>query len=107
MLTRLMCDFDGALPDDFAQRLVVVVAAHRLRVECVSYRKTRRGWHVVVTVRQRVAFWRVVLLQALLGSDWKRETFNSRRATAWRRVPPFWRSRANVLYLRHHRSVSL
>lgn len=106
-MTRLMCDYDGALPRDLAKRIVVVVASHRLGIDCIAYRKTRRGWHVTIDVRQRLAFWRVVLLQALLGSDWKRETFNSRRAVAWRRVPQFWRDRANVLYLRHHRRIPL
>lgn len=106
-MTALKCDYDGSLPDDLQQRLIAVVAAHRLTVDCVSYYRTRRGWHVEVIVRQRVAFWRVVLVQCLLGSDWKRELFNSRRAMAWRNVPQFWRSRANVFYKRHFRRIAL
>lgn len=107
MTTSLKCDYDGALPRDLTQRLVVIVAAHRLTVERESYCRTRRGWHVEIVVRQRVAFWRVVLLQTLLGSDWKRELFNSCRAVAWRNVPQFWRARANVFYKRHHRRIAL
>lgn len=106
-MTEIKCDYDGALPRDLSKRIALVCRAHGLRVEVVRIRKTVRGWHVRITVRRRVAFWRVVLVQALLGSDWKRELYNSRRAIAWRSVPAFWRDRANVLYVRHHRGVIL
>lgn len=106
-MTRLMCDYDTVRLPRIERRIATLCAAHRLTVECISIRRTQRGWHVTIDVRQRVAFWRVVLLQALLGSDWKRELFNSRRAVAWRNVPQFWRDRANVLYVRHYRSVTL
>lgn len=106
-LTELKLDFDGRFPRDYARRLAFVTRVHRLRVVVERIDKTRHGWHVVLVVAGAVAFWRVVMLQALLGSDWKRETFNSRRAIAWRNVPAFWRNRANVLYSRHYRSVKL
>lgn len=106
-MTHLKCDYDRVRLPRIERRIATLCAAHRLTVECISIRKTRRGWHVTIEVRQRLAFWRVVLLQALLGSDWKRELFNSCRAVAWRRVPRFWRDRANVLYVRHHRRVEL
>lgn len=86
-------------------RIRFIVRLHRLHVEAIGYRQTARGWHVRVRVRGRVGFPRCVALQAILGSDWKREAFNSRRALAWRTVPKFWRERANVLYVRHSRSV--
>jgi len=104
-VTTLKLDFDGPVPADLLDRMMFVLRVHRLRVDCWSLRRTRHGWHVCIDTPRRVAFARVVLLQALLGSDWKRETFNSRRAIAWRHVPAFWRRRANVLYRRHDRSV--
>lgn len=104
MTTTLMLDFDGPVPRDWFDRVRFVARIHRLPVDVISLRRTRRGWHVRIDVPRRIAFTRVVLLQALLGSDWKRETFNSRRALAWRHVPAFWRQRANVLYRRHERS---
>jgi hypothetical protein len=106
-MTTLKLDFDGRIPRDYARRLEFIVRAHRLRVLAERIDKTRNGYHVTLTVAGRVSFMRVILLQSLLGSDWKRETFNSRRAVAWRNVPEFWRVRANVLYVRHHRSVML
>lgn len=105
-MTVLKCDFDGRIPAAFVSRVAFVCRMHRVRVQWLEVHATRRGYHVVIHVRGRVTFWRVVMLQALLGSDWKRELFNSRRAMAWRDVPGFWRDRANVLYQRHYRGVS-
>lgn len=108
-MTELKCDYDGAIPRDFNQRLEMVARYQRLRVVYVSVELSGsgKGYHVCVGVSGRVSFLRVVLVQALLGSDWKRELFNSRRALAWRHVPEFWRNRANVLYKRHHKGVTL
>jgi hypothetical protein len=104
-VTRILCDFDGAIPCDFWTRVEMVAKVHRFAIVGASVERSGsgKGWHVVVIVRERVAIMRVVALQAILGSDWKRELFNSRRAAAWRRVPGFWRKRANVLYSRHYK----
>lgn len=107
-MTELKLDFDSErLPEDFVDRLGMLVRLFNLRIVATSYCRTRHGWHVVVLVNRSCSFLRVVAFQVLLGSDWKREAFNLRRATKWRDVPPFWRERANVLYRRHYRSVEL
>jgi hypothetical protein len=100
-------DYDGRLPVDFNLRLRAVLWTHRIKATYIAFRKTRRGWHVTIATYTRVSFMRTILIQSLLGSDWKRELFNSGRANAWSHVPKFWRSRANVLYKRHHREVRL
>jgi hypothetical protein len=105
-MTVLKCDYDGRIPAAFLARLAFVCRVHRCRVALVEICRTRHGYHVLVTVTGRIAFARIVIMQAVLGSDWKRELFNSRRAMAWRDVPGFWRGRANVLYQRHYRGVS-
>lgn len=108
LMTELKLDFDSdEIPTDFMDRLRMLVRLHLLRVLAVGYTRTRHGWHVRILLSRRVGFLRLVAFQAILGSDWKREAFNSRRATKWRDVPPFWRQRANVLYRRHYRSVKL
>jgi hypothetical protein len=65
-------------------------------------RRTRRGWHVVVQVytRRVVSPLFVVALQAILGSDSKRETFNLFRAVRLRQAPRAWQEigRWNTLY---------
>jgi hypothetical protein len=102
----LKCDYDGAIPADVWVRLEMVARLHRLPVAWVRFDRTRRGYHMVVRVARRVDLRRVVQLQTVLGSDWKREAFNSARA--WRaNVPAFWRRRLNVLYARHLRGVAL
>lgn len=103
-MSVLKLDFDGSFPRDFDKRLALVARVHRLSVTLVRIDRTRHGYHVVITVRQRLSPWRIVFAQAVLGSDWKREIFNSRRVIAWRTVPAFWRARWNVLYARHYRS---
>lgn len=104
-MNTLLLDFDGQMPRDFWKRLEMVTRMHRLRVRevCVGRSGGGKGFHVVVHVNRSLSFMRVVCLQAILGSDWKRELFNSRRAAAWRQVPEFWRSRGNVLYDRHYK----
>lgn len=108
-MTELKVDYDGPMPRDYSRRLEMIVRFHRLRVlyTAVERSGSGHGWHVRIGIAGRVSFMRVVLLQALLGSDWKRELFNSRRALAWRHIPTFWRHRANVLYKRHHKGVQL
>lgn len=104
-MTIIKCDYDGRVPADLAARVQMLARVQRLTVEYVAFRRTRHGWHVTVAVRQRMALLRVVCAQAVLGSDWKREIFNSRRALATRRTSAFWRERANVLYVRHYRRI--
>lgn len=107
MRSYIKCDYDGDVPADVWARVQMIARLHRLRVEFVRTDRTRRGYHVVIAVRGRVALWRVVLLQAVLGSDWKREAYNSARVTSMRAIPPFWRKRLNVLYARHYRGQGL
>lgn len=106
VVSYLKCDYDGTIPRDVWARLEMIARLHRLPVEWVRIDRTRHGYHMTIRIRRRVAMRRVILLQAVLGSDWKREAFNSARA--WRaNVPAFWRRRFNVLYSRHIRGVAL
>jgi hypothetical protein len=66
------------------------------------FRSHSGKWHVVVAMYCKrlpppVA---IVALQTLLGSDWKRETFNLVRARNLGRVPRAWQhlARWNTLY---------
>jgi hypothetical protein len=105
--TYLRCDYDGRIPRDMWTRLEMVARLHRLRVRWLRVDRTQHGYHIVICVSNRIALPRQILLQALLGSDWKREAFNSARVLRLRDVPTFWRRRVNVLYLRHYRGVTL
>jgi hypothetical protein len=104
---RIYCDYDGRIPADVSQRLQMVVRVERLRVQYVRFDRTRHGYHMVVAVSNRLSPYRLVMIQLLLGSDWKREAFNAQRVKRLRDLPAFWRARWNVLYHTHYRRVSL
>lgn len=55
------------------------------------------GWHVVVILADTLTPTEVVAVQALLGSDPRREAFNLARARKLPTLRP-WRDRFNVLY---------
>jgi hypothetical protein len=64
--------------------------------------RTARGWHIIVYARRGYVAepLTVVALQAICGSDWRRETFNLVRARNLAAAPPEWRKVGawNTLY---------
>lgn len=107
-MTELLLDLDGrAVPRVFWRRLRHAVRTWQLRVEHVRYDRTRRGWHVIVRLRETLDPVAIVAAQAILGSDPKREIFNLLRVDRLGRTATFWRTRWNTLYSRHDREVRL
>lgn len=98
VVTTIKLDFDTPRCPRLLNRVRWVCRMLHWPVVLVEYRRTRHGWHVCVTVRRRVTPLQVVAVQAILGSDWRRETFNLVRARRLSRVPRYWRERFNVLY---------
>lgn len=91
----LLLDFDGdALPTirDLAARLAVM----HLRASHIEQHRTRRGWHIVIHLRQQLTLMEAIAAQAILGSDPMREGFNLARARS--RPGKFWQRRANILF---------
>lgn len=106
-MTVIMLDFDGAqLPAGWLDRLGFVARQFGVRVLGIEIDRTRRGWHVMAAVTGNVAPLKLVLMQALCGSDYRRETFNGVRAGRLRGVNVFWRDRFNQLFTEHHRRVT-
>lgn len=101
-VTRIKVDIDGKLPDDIDDRLWWILTTLQWPVAHVSYYRTKAGWHIEVHVSRRVHPWRVVAVQAILGSDYRRETFNLRRTARWRDLPAVARARWNVLFTNKH-----
>lgn len=62
--------------------------------------RTRRGWHVLIWIRESLTPAETIALQILFGSDNRREALNLMRAIAIRQHDPgpFWRDRWNLLY---------
>jgi hypothetical protein len=104
-VTLLKLDFDGRIPRGFLYRLRHCMHLWRWKVEGVRYDRTRRGWHVLVGIRQAITPPLVVAAQAVLGSDPARESYNLMRVQRPRRG--FFRDRWNVLYKSHSRGVTL
>lgn len=97
--TILRLDYDKPRPPrDSFRRIVAALRWLRLRPVALVYRRTVRGWHVKVGVSRRCSALVVVALQAILGSDHKREVFNLVRARVLSRQPAEWRNRYSVLF---------
>jgi hypothetical protein len=102
MHVDILLDFDGPLPDDFAERCEFIQRTLELTIEdgALISSSTNGGVHVRMRLREPVAEWLIVVMQALLGSDYRRETYNVRRVLTLSDAPAFWHSRWNVLYER-------
>lgn len=96
-------DFDRDPPRDLLGAIVWTCKTLRLTLVAVRYDRTRRGWHVVIGVVEYIDPTVTVAIQAILGSDPHRETYNLVRAQLVPNLPAFWRARWNVLYSRHAR----
>jgi len=96
--TEIMLDYDGSPPGNLLGRIGRLCRFLKVRPGVVQVRRTRRGYHVLFTVRRQLPPLAVVAVQAILGSDAVRESFNLVRALVLDQAPAFWRERANVLY---------
>lgn len=101
-MTELLLDYDGRLPRRLVERITAVGKLCRWGVQAVSFKRTRRGWHVQVLCRARLQPFAIVAAQAILGSDLDREMFNLMRASVLHVAPAFWRQRGrwNTFYSR-------
>ena len=98
---QLLLDFDDLdLASGFMNRLAFVVRHMKLTLESVSfeYSSSGRGIHVVVSLNEWVPPLVAVTLQAILASDYRRETFNVVRVLSLPHASVFWRRRWNTLF---------
>lgn len=103
--TLLYLDFDGHLPSDLMERITAKCALWRWPLEAVRIDRTRRGWHVIIGIRKRIAALSMVAAQAILGSDPNREAFNLVRVRRLPMLPARAKCQWNVLYSSHKRRV--
>lgn len=101
-MTVIKLDYDHKrLPRDYSDRIGACNRLLSLGLVRDAIEETRRGWHISLYVRRRLSPLEIVALQAILGSDWKRELFNLARARGLAAAPSFWRKdRWNVFYAR-------
>jgi hypothetical protein len=80
--------------------MLAVLRTIGLRPQWLRTDRTRRGWHVIIKLTRSLLPAETVAVQALLGSDSRRESLNLMRAISVQRRDPgaFWRRRWNLLF---------
>lgn len=106
-ILKLDCDNPDVEPACIRVQQVLRLAGLASRVTMTRLDRTRRGWHIRVYLTGTMAPMAIVALQAIAGSDWRRETHNWRRVRQWRHLSPESRERFNVLYARHWRGLTV
>lgn len=88
------------LPPELYQHIAWVLFQLDNAATLLELRKTVRGWHVIVTLARPIEPLVLVALQAILGSDPRRETFNLVRAQNLALAPECFASGSgwNTLY---------
>lgn len=100
VLATLKLDVDRKRrPSRVRLRRLLVRAGYKVLSLGIRQSPSGRGWHVRIRVspHPRTPL-EVIALQAILGSDPKREAMNLVRARVFWRTPAFARSWFNVLY---------
>lgn len=72
-------DMDGWFLPNIQARLDTVKHLTQLETKDTRFKKTKNGFHVYLYFKENLSDWQVLALQAILGSDWKREAINFRR----------------------------
>lgn len=71
-----------------------------IKPSSVCYKRTRRGWHVIIRLTEKLEPIELVCLQAIYESDPMREALNYMRVKNMHKADAFWRQRWNILYQR-------
>jgi hypothetical protein len=95
-----MFDYDMARPIPKLTPLWRNFRLIGLRPYWIRYDRTRRGWHIVCEHNLALSSAETVALQAVCGSDLKREALNLMRAVSMARyaVTLYWNKRWNILF---------
>jgi len=95
----LLCDYDFRRVPRM-RPMMAVLRTIGLRPIWLRTDRTRRGWHVIIKLTRALQPAETVAVQALLGSDSRRESLNLMRAMSVTRRDPgrFWRGRWNLLF---------
>ena len=95
---HLMIDIDDSSPPDIL-RMRGLLSLCGIRPIELRYRRSSsmEGWHVIVELPFILPDMEILCLQAILGSDSKREAFNYLRFSD-ENMPETWRKWSNVLF---------
>jgi hypothetical protein len=76
---QTFCDYDTVRHVGTIENIFRVARCLGIKPQWIEYRRTNRGWHVVVQWNRKFKPSETVMLQAILGSDPIREMFNATR----------------------------
>lgn len=101
-MTEIKLDIDeklnlAELVEKLEQRMYFIrkeVAPHLVLVKICS---TTKGYHIYLNTGDKRSDYEVILIQALLGSDWRREIFNYRRVRRGQTMQNW-----NILFVSKH-----
>jgi hypothetical protein len=79
-----MCDFDGTWRPSLSRIMRLGQMCQMLPVY-IREDKTRHGWHMLIEWNRKLAAIEQVAIQAVLGSDLQRETYNLARVMSGKR----------------------
>lgn len=84
-----LCDYDYKRSPSLA-RVFLVSQITGVGVRNIELVKTARGWHLIVFWKRRWDNWQTLAIQAMLGSDWKREALGLSRLLGTRSPSRHW-----------------
>lgn len=93
---RTMCDYDEPAPAADLYHVYRLARMLGIRPVLVRYDRTAHGWHLIVEWSRTFRPAEIVAIQAILGSDSKRELFNMARVLSGKARSPRW----NLLFER-------
>ena len=102
-MSEIKLDFDKPEKPNF-QKIWAVLGICGIIIDAIRVSKSKHGGtHVLIKTKPVLRDWEILTLQAIMGSDWKRETFNYIRVKAitenprgWERE--YWERNWNVLF---------
>lgn len=62
------------------------------------YQRTRRGWHIIIELMEKLEHAELIAFQCILGDDPMRGALNLMRERNIKGANEFWKSRSNILY---------
>lgn len=92
---RLYLDFDHAVGPGRVRSVYTLARLCGWKIRWIRFDRTKRGWHLVVDFRDCLPALAMVAAQAILGSDFRRESLNLMRALS---VNPAREKYFNILF---------
>lgn len=69
-----------------------------IKYRALRISRTRRGWHFVYLLEEKLSPSERVAAESILGDDPMRAAMNFARARNEKRMPKFWKQRWNIFY---------